>query len=183
MRERNLDTPNTMKPSARKALRLAAIALLAVVALAAWWFLPARRAEVHLSPVSDEAVPRSAFATEPVYLQADPKWAGEKVGGSGEPLRLVGCTLCCLSMALAHHGIALDPMELNPNSEVEAAQPPGSTGNLPVPRGYQPRGREGRLESFVTFLPEADALPFRRASGPTARAGSPCHPFLFRSSG
>lgn len=81
--------------------------------LAAWWFLPGRRAEVHLSPVSAEAVPRSTLAIEPIYLQADPRWATERVGGSGEPLSWVGCTICCLSMALAHHGVALDPSELN----------------------------------------------------------------------
>lgn len=63
--------------------------------------------------MSAEAVPRSALAAEPIYLQTDPKWATEKVGGSGEPLRWVGCTICCLSMALAHHGVTLDPLDLN----------------------------------------------------------------------
>ena len=102
-----------MSTIAKRAIRLAAIVVAGVVMLAAWWFLPGRRAEVHLSPVSAEAVPLSAFATEPIYLQTDPQWAGEKVGGSGEPLRWVGCTICCLSMALAHHGINLNPLELN----------------------------------------------------------------------
>jgi ABC-type bacteriocin/lantibiotic exporter with double-glycine peptidase domain len=60
-----------------------------------------------------EAVPRSVLPTEPIYLQTDPKWAGEKIGGSGEPLRWVGCTICCLSMALAHHGMQEDPGTLN----------------------------------------------------------------------
>lgn len=90
-----------------------ALVLIGVVALAAWWFLPGRRAEVRLSPVSDAAVPRSALATEPIYLQTDPQWAAETIGGSGEPLRWVGCTICCLSMALAHHGVIEDPAGLN----------------------------------------------------------------------
>jgi hypothetical protein len=102
-----------MKPAAKRIAILVALVAVGVVALAAWWFLPGRRAEVRLSPVSAEAVPRSALATEPIYLQTDPKWADEKIGGSGEPLRWVGCTVCCLSMALAHHGVMEDPAELN----------------------------------------------------------------------
>ena len=35
------------------------------------------------------------------------------MSGSGEPLRWVGCTIGCLSMALAHHGVQVDPGELN----------------------------------------------------------------------
>ncbi len=103
----------TMSPAVKRAVRVVGIAVLGVVILAGWWFLPGRRAEVHLSPMSDEAVPRSVLTTAPSYLQTDPKWAREKIGGSGEPLRGVGCTICCLSMALAHHGIRLDPSELN----------------------------------------------------------------------
>jgi hypothetical protein len=102
-----------MKLGVRKVLLLVALALAGLAALAAWWFLPGRRAEVRLSPVSGEAVPRSALPAEPIYLQTDPRWATEKVGGSGEPLRWVGCTICCLSMALAHHGVKEDPAELN----------------------------------------------------------------------
>ncbi|MBN1513901.1 MAG: C39 family peptidase [Phycisphaerae bacterium] len=58
-------------------------------------------------------MPRSVLAAEPIYRQADPRWADQTLGGSGEPLRSVGCTVCCISMALAHHGITLDPSELN----------------------------------------------------------------------
>ena len=54
----------------------------------------------------------------------------------------------------------------------------GSTGNLPVPRGYQPRGTEVRVEKFRALLPKVAALPVRRASGPTAQAGSLCYPPL-----
>ena len=37
----------------------------------------------------------------------------EPIGGSSKPLGTVGCTVCCLSMALAQHGIDLTPSELN----------------------------------------------------------------------
>ena len=106
-------TAQTMSPVFKRAVRPVAIALVGSVVLAAWWFLPGRRAEVHLSPISAEAVPRSVIAAEPIYLQTDPKWAAERIGGSGEPLRWVGCTICCLSMALAQYGITLDPLDLN----------------------------------------------------------------------
>ena len=35
------------------------------------------------------------------------------MGGSEEPLAAVGCTLCCVSNALACHGLNIDPSELN----------------------------------------------------------------------
>lgn len=101
------------EPRVKRAVQLAAIAVLGFVVLAVWWFLPGRRAEVHLPLTSSEAVPRSTLAAAPIYLKTDPKWATEKVGGSGKPLSWVGCTICCLSMALAHDGVVLDPLDLN----------------------------------------------------------------------
>ena len=41
----------SMSATVKRALRLAVIAVLGFVVLAAWWFLPGRRAEVHLSPM------------------------------------------------------------------------------------------------------------------------------------
>jgi hypothetical protein len=55
---------------------------------------------------------------------------------------------------------------MNPNFKAAAAQPAGSTGNLPVPRGYQPRGTEVRMEKFQAF-PATDAAS--RSVGPVAR--------------
>jgi len=94
-------------------------AVVAVVALATfvvwrcWPPPPAKHVAGGLSPWADEAVPRFILAAETIYLQADPQWAHEKIGGSGEELRAVGCTNCCLCMALAQHGIVLNPAELN----------------------------------------------------------------------
>ncbi|MHC4155903.1 MAG: hypothetical protein ACYST6_13395 [Planctomycetota bacterium] len=48
-----------------------------------------------------------------IYLQTDARWADDKVGGSGEKMRAVGCTVCCVSMALEHCGFAVDPGRLN----------------------------------------------------------------------
>ena len=49
----------------------------------------------------------------PHYLQRDPRWADETVGGTGERLARVGCTVCSLAMALDYHGMTATPKELN----------------------------------------------------------------------
>jgi hypothetical protein len=90
-----------------------------VVLLAAWCFLAGCAArertpvECRLSPRSREAVPRFVLSSRTHYLQRDTRWAEEPIGGSGKPLRAVGCTVCCLSMALAQHGVERNPAELN----------------------------------------------------------------------
>lgn len=95
------------------------VAIIAAVAVVAWWCWlrphpPVKRvAGQGLAPWAEEAVPRTVLAAEKIYLQADPRWAHDKIGGSGEELRAVGCTNCCLCMALAQHGITLTPAELN----------------------------------------------------------------------
>lgn len=53
-----------------------------------------------------------AIAT-PHYLQRDPRWGNETIGGSAERLARVGCTLCSLAMALHHYGAETTPKELN----------------------------------------------------------------------
>lgn len=62
----------------------------------------------------------------PVYLQRDRAWEADRIGGTGETLRRVGCTVCCLAMGLAHFGIHKTPGELN--------------GWLKTHEGYSPRG-------------------------------------------
>ena len=92
--------------------------LVAVAALVAWKCWPRQSSKNipvagGLSPWSDEAVPRTVLAAETIYLQGDPQWAHDRIGGSNEELRAVGCTNCCLCMALAQHGIVFNPAELN----------------------------------------------------------------------
>ncbi len=83
---------------------------LVAVALAAWYWRYSRTAE----PIdwrhngSD-----TAMISSPTYLQADPRWGNHTIGGSGETMASVGCTICALSMALGQHGIYLPPDELN----------------------------------------------------------------------
>ena len=47
------------------------------------------------------------------FLQEDPRWARERLGGSGETIARSGCTLCSVSMALTMMGFDLDPKRLN----------------------------------------------------------------------
>ena len=49
----------------------------------------------------------------PIYLQTDPRWRRERIGGSDETIGQVGCVVCCISMALAHHGVDMPPDKLN----------------------------------------------------------------------
>ena len=47
------------------------------------------------------------------YLQHDPEWANETIGGSRETLGQAGDAVCCIAMALDYHGIKLSPADLN----------------------------------------------------------------------
>ena len=47
------------------------------------------------------------------YLQTDPRWAAETIGGSGESIRSVGCTICSAATALTAIGPVITPQELN----------------------------------------------------------------------
>src|SRR5262245_17885907 len=59
----------------------------------------------------------------------------------------------------------------------------GSTGYQPVPVGNLPTGREGTRCGPKPPLTQAASPPFRPASGPAARAGSPCYPLRYEISG
>jgi hypothetical protein len=60
-----------------------------------------------------DASPHFTLSSKTYYLQRDPRWASEPIGGSGKPLGHVGCAICCLSMALAQYDIERTPAELN----------------------------------------------------------------------
>jgi hypothetical protein len=102
-----------MKLAAKNVIRLAVVLMLAAAALVVWRQSRGSSEDARLPATTLESVPRITLATAPIYFQGDPKWADERIGGSKEPLRAVGCTVCCLSMALAEHGVVLNPLELN----------------------------------------------------------------------
>ena len=51
----------------------------------------------------------------PYYLQNDPQWASEPVGGSNEPMASVGCTVSALAMGLTAVGHPVDQLTLGRN--------------------------------------------------------------------
>lgn len=63
--------------------------------------------------VSEASATPFHFALSPIYLQNDPRWGDDTIGGSHESLAAVGCTVTSVSMALAHYGITLPPKQLN----------------------------------------------------------------------
>ena len=64
----------------------------------------------------------------------------------------------------------------NPNSEVAAVPPPGSTGNLPVPRGDPPRGTGRRARYFLCALGPGDVPALPSGQWPSGTGGSPVPP-------
>jgi len=82
-------------------------------AAATWWYRSDHPAEVRLPAVPDVGEKESRLGDPRIYLQTDPRWVNEELGESGARMSAVGCTVCCLSMALAHHGIDLNPAQLN----------------------------------------------------------------------
>ncbi len=72
-----------------------------------------RQPECRLSPRTPDSCPRFVLPSPIHYLQHDKRWASDPIGGSGKPLKNVGCAICCLSMALASYGIEYTPGELN----------------------------------------------------------------------
>src|SRR5688572_23071275 len=90
------------------------IGLLLVVILAAAPFgWRAMRERVRAIPARGGAV----FTTDPLptahYLQNDPAWKDDTIGGSGERLERVGCTVSSLAMAFDYYGVKATPKELN----------------------------------------------------------------------
>ena len=54
-----------------------------------------------------------ALKAEAIYLQKDPRWGKDGIGGSNEPMSAVGCTITSVSMGLAEFEIDILPGDLN----------------------------------------------------------------------
>jgi uncharacterized protein YvpB len=49
----------------------------------------------------------------PAYRQGDPAWARDRVGGSGETLKKVGCVVTSVAMTFEYYGFETTPRTLN----------------------------------------------------------------------
>ncbi len=54
----------------------------------------------------------ASIGSIPFYLQGDPDWASLAIGGSGESMAAVGCTVTCISMGLSGLGYGMTPAEV-----------------------------------------------------------------------
>jgi hypothetical protein len=95
----------------KRLIVLLAATLMASLALA-WRWGPWRRT-LSIAATASTSTESAALADPPFYRQGDERWRDDTIGGSNESLGSVGCTLCCISMALAQHGIDINPSELN----------------------------------------------------------------------
>jgi hypothetical protein len=92
-----------------------------VMLMAAVWLLFKRGPQPvqSISPTGGVAEARYHFSESPIFLQTDSRWASDEIGGSREPLSAVGCTICSLSMALAHYGLEMTPDQLNERLKIK----------------------------------------------------------------
>lgn len=99
-----------MKITRRRAV-LSVLALAAVV-LGVWL---ARNFKERLAAIPSrggESFTMAAIVT-PHYRQRDSRWENEDLGGLGESMARVGCTVCSLAMTLDFYGVKITPKELN----------------------------------------------------------------------
>lgn len=96
--------------------RLGLLALLTVlvggagVAGFVWW---KARGAPHIAVSGGKSLSVRLPVKGPHFMQNDPRWAADRIGGSQETLRAVGCTLCSVATAALALGEQTDPGTLN----------------------------------------------------------------------
>jgi hypothetical protein len=101
--------------TAQKKYTLLAIALSLVLlgAAALFWFLKKPQQVQSIAASGGAAEATYQLSESAFFLQTDGRWSKDEIGGSRESLGAVGCAICSVSMALAHHGIEMPPGQLN----------------------------------------------------------------------
>lgn len=90
----------------------------------------------------------------PHYMQTDARWGSDRLGSTVESLAASGCTVCCLSMALARYGVEIGPGELNRR----LAHTDGFTEHGWLKWTSVERLSKGRLVADVPTRPDHDRL-------------------------
>ena len=98
--------------SRRKCLYIVAVAICGLLA-AALLFKRAQSRNADAITARGGVTVAIPVLETPFFAQIDERWRNEEIGGSGEKLKDVGCTLCCLAMAIDRFGIHTTPKELN----------------------------------------------------------------------
>ncbi|MDM8559193.1 cysteine peptidase family C39 domain-containing protein [Candidatus Parabeggiatoa sp. HSG14] len=105
-----------MKPSWKRIIILHVILLLLILIAISIWHPHLKKknsSPQQIDSMTESTVTNFHFPISPIYLQNDPRWKDDKMGGSQETLNKAGCFVCCVSMAFAHYGIDLTPGQLN----------------------------------------------------------------------
>ncbi|QQL46001.1 cysteine peptidase family C39 domain-containing protein [Sulfuriroseicoccus oceanibius] len=103
-----------MSRSLRKKLAIAsAIGLTSLAAVAIWIQTRPATPTGSISSSGGISLDLPAATDGAYYLQNDPQWGADKIGGSGEPMASVGCTICAVAMAAEQLGYPITPQQLN----------------------------------------------------------------------
>jgi hypothetical protein len=100
-----------MKIARRRAFVIAGLVLISSIA-GTFWYLRGRNSPP-IPPRGGEAFSGLATLETPFFQQKDARWKDDTIGGSGESLGKVGCTIASLAMALHVYGFRTTPKELN----------------------------------------------------------------------
>ena len=99
--------------SRRSVYLLAGLALLLLLAAGGVFLLGQRGAGGEpIRSVGGEPLAVSGIGPVPYYLQNDPSWATDTIGGSGESMGAAGCTVACIAMGVSALGTPMDPQEV-----------------------------------------------------------------------
>lgn len=109
-----MPAPNRSKANGFWRRRIPFLSMLLALGLLALLISRSRGRNSPPIPAAGGEVFKDALVIQtPVYLQTDGRWKSDLIGGSGETIGNVGCTLCCLAMGLEPFGSAFSPKELN----------------------------------------------------------------------
>jgi hypothetical protein len=93
---------------------LAALLFFMVVfGIAIWVYSQHTFQNAPIASIGGESLELSVKESNDYFLQTDPRWSNDAIGGSGELLSSVGCTISAVAMASVSLGYSIDPGELN----------------------------------------------------------------------
>ena len=95
--------------------RVFVLAGIALSGLAAGGVLLLRQRSAGGEPVASvggRSLTISGIGIVPYYLQNDPRWATETIGGTGGTMRAAGCTVSCIAMGVSALGHPMDPRDV-----------------------------------------------------------------------
>ena len=103
-----------MNKKLTKRLILSGTFVLIAVCIAVMWLHSHRVSDITpIASTGGAMLELPAREDKAYFLQADPQWGGNAIGGSGEPLSAVGCTISAVAMAAGNLGYDVNPGELN----------------------------------------------------------------------